>query len=167
MNPLFFPLAYVLIIVGFIGTFLPMVPGTILIWLGIVLWAWADAFRHIGWLTLAALTLLLIIGWAADLGLGTVLSRKSGASWKAIIASMVGGLLGAIFLSELPIIGTIAGALIGALVGMLAVEFLVKRDFRKALGASASYLAGSLASKIFEIIVGLVMIGVFIWQAFF
>lgn len=167
MNPIFLPLAYVLIIVGFIGTLLPMVPGTILIWLGIVLWAWADAFRHIGWLTLAVLTLLLIIGWAADLGLGTVLSRKSGASWKAIIASMVCGLLGAIFLSELPVIGTIAGALIGALVGMLAVEFLVRRDFRKALGASASYLAGSLVSKVFEIIVGLVMIGVFVWQAFF
>ena len=80
---------------------------------------------------------------------------------------MVCGLIGALFLSELPIVGTIAGALIGALVGMLAVEFLVTRDFGQALRASASYFVGSLASKIFEIIVGLVMIGIFIWRAFF
>lgn len=167
MSEVFSPLAYILIILGFIGTLLPLMPGTVVIWLGIVVWAWADAFRHIGWLTLAALTFLLIVGWAADLVASTAFSRKSGASWKAIIASMVCGLIGALFLSEFPIVGTIAGALIGALVGMLAVEFLVTRDFGQALRASASYFVGSLASKIFEIIVGLLMIGIFVWRAFF
>ena len=80
MSEVLSPLAYILIILGFIGTLLPLMPGTVLIWLGIVVWAWGDAFRHIGWLTLAALTLLLIVGWAADLVASTVFSRKSGAS---------------------------------------------------------------------------------------
>ncbi len=164
---LLFLLAYLLIAIGFIGAFLPLMPGATFIWLGVVIWAFADGFRRVGWLALGALTILLIVGWVSGFFLSTLFSRKSGASWKAIFAAIVGGLLGGIFLSELPVLGTIAGAIIGALLGMFLVEWFDKRNWRKALKASASYLVGSLTSKIVEIIISLVMLGIFVWQAFF
>lgn len=163
---LLFLLAYLLLIIGFIGTLLPMLPGTILIWLGIVVWAWADGFHRIGWLTLVGVTLLFSVDIVSGFFLTTAFTRKSGASWKAISASIVFGLLGGIFLSGLPVIGTLFGALLGALVGMFLVEWLDKRAWRQALGASVSYLVGAITSKIVEIIIGGLMLGVFVWQAF-
>ena len=52
-------LAYIGMAIGLVGTVLPLIPGTILIWLSALLWAWADGFERVGWPTLLVLALLV------------------------------------------------------------------------------------------------------------
>ncbi|MEZ4557898.1 MAG: DUF456 family protein [Caldilineaceae bacterium] len=68
-----------LVVLGFIGTVLPIVPGPIIIWLGAFVWAWGDGFQRIGWPTLAVLGLLAVLAWGMDFFLTAVVSRRAGS----------------------------------------------------------------------------------------
>lgn len=161
-------LAYLLMFIGLIGSLLPLVPGPVLIWLGALLWAANNGFEAVGWPTLLLLLALTILAWASDLLLTTVLSRRVGASWKAILGAILGGFVGGIFFGGwIPIIGTVIATVAGAIVGMVAMEFLDKRDLRVAIHSSQGYLLGVLASSALEAGLAFVMLAIFIWQAFF
>lgn len=158
---------YALIVLGLIGAVLPVLPGPPLIWLGVLAWAWADGFTHVSWITVAVLGVLALASWGSDLPFSTSLSRRAGVSWRAIAGSIVCGILGGIFLSELPVIGTLFGALIGSVLGMLVIERSVKGEWPAAFTAVKAYVAASLLSTVFEIAVALLMVGIFAWRALF
>ncbi|MEA3334604.1 MAG: DUF456 domain-containing protein [Chloroflexota bacterium] len=160
-------LAYLLIFFGLIGSVLPILPGPLLIWLGILVWAWNDGFNTIGWPILLFLGILTVLAWGTDLALTTMLSRRSGVSWKAILGAIGGGIAGGILLGGwIPIIGTLIATMVGAVVGTLFIEFLDKRNLPAALRASRTYILGYLASSALEAILALAMVAIFIWQAF-
>jgi uncharacterized protein YqgC (DUF456 family) len=160
--------AYLLIILGLVGAILPILPGPVLIWLGVLLWAWVDGFQAVGWPTLAVLGVLMVLAWTSDLVLTTLGTRKAGASWKAVAGAIAGGIVGAILLSGVvPVIGTIFGTILGALIGILLIEYYDKRDWGQAYRASKAYVLGSLAGRALELVLSLFMIVVFAWQAFF
>ena len=119
-------LGLILMGLGLIGVILPLLPGLPVIWVGILLWAWGDNFQQIGWPTLIGLGVLTIAGWGLNLVVTPAISRRAGVSWRAIGGAIVGGFLGGIFLSALPIIGTLFGALIGAIAGMWFVEYRIR-----------------------------------------
>ncbi len=165
-SPLAF-LAYMLMFVGLIGSILPVVPGPVLIWLGALMWAVNDGFRAVGWPTLLFLGILTVLAWSSDLFLTAVFSRRVGASWKAILGAILGGFIGGIFFGGwIPILGTLVATVVGAVVGMVAMEVLDKRDLRLALRSTQGYVLGVLASSALEALLAVVMILVFIWQAF-
>lgn len=160
-------IGYALIVLGLIGAVLPVLPGPILIWLGVLVWAWADGFVAVNWWTLGALGLLAALAWASDLFFTTTLSRRAGVSWRAIAGALVCGVLGGIVLSGVPVLGTLFGALIGAVVGMLVIERSIKGEWPAAWAAVRAYVAATALSTGFELVVALLMVGVFVWQAFF
>jgi hypothetical protein len=160
-------LAYMLMFVGLIGSMLPVVPGPVLIWLGALMWAANDGFQAVGWPTLLFLGILTVLAWSSDLFLTAVFSRRVGASWKAILGAILGGFIGGIFFGGwIPILGTLVATVVGAVVGMVAMEVLDKRDLRLALRSTQGYVLGVLASSALEALLAVVMILVFIWQAF-
>jgi uncharacterized protein YqgC (DUF456 family) len=159
--------AYLLIILGLIGSFLPFMPGPLLIWLGALLWAWVDGFQAVGWPTLVVLGIVVLLAGASDLVLTTFGSRKAGAGWKTVAGAIAGGIVGAILLSGvLPVIGTVLGTILGAVMGITVVEFYEKRDWRQAFQVSKGYILGSLAARGLEVFLSLLMIAIFVWQAF-
>ena len=161
-------LAVALMALGLIGAVVPVVPGPILIWLGAFIWAWNDGFRSIGWPTLLALGILVIIGWGLDLFFTSTISRRAGASWRSVAVAIVSGFAGGLFGTQIvPIVGSVLGAAIGASLGMIAAEFFIKRRWRTALRSSGGYLMGCAISKAAELVLALAMIGIFAWQAFF
>jgi uncharacterized protein len=160
-------LAYLLMFVGLIGSVLPLVPGPIFIWLGALLWAANDGFQSVGWPTLLFLGILTVLAWSSDLLLTTVFSRRLGASWKAILGAIVGGFAGGIlFGGWIPVLGTLLATVLGAIVGMVAIEAIDKRDLRVAVHATRGYMVGVLASSAVEAALAMVMIVIFLWQAF-
>lgn len=160
-------LAYLLMFLGLIGSVLPLVPGPLLIWLGALLWAANDGFLAVGWPTLFLLGLLTILAWSSDLILTAVFSRRMGASWKAVLGAILGGFAGGIlFGGWIPIVGTLVATVLGAVAGMVAMEVFDKRDLRLALRSTQGYVVGVLASSLLEAVLAVVMILVFIWQAF-
>jgi uncharacterized protein YqgC (DUF456 family) len=159
--------AYLLMVLGLIGSLIPFLPGPLLIWLGVLLWSWVDGFQAVGWPTIIILAVIVVLAWTSDLIMTTIGTRKAGASWKAVLGAIIGGIVGAVLLSGvLPIIGTILGTIIGSLLGILAAEYYDKRDFGRAVQASRGFVFGSLAARAFEIFLSLSMIAVFAWQAF-
>lgn len=158
---------YLLIVLGLIGAMTPILPGPLLIWLGALVWAWGDGFSRVGWPTLVVMGVLAAAAWLSDLLLSTLVTRRAGASWKSIGGAMAGGLLGGLFLSALPVIGTLAGALLGALLGLWLVEYNDKRNAQAAWAALRAYLSSILLSMVLEVIIALWMVSIFVWQAFF
>lgn len=150
---------------GLIGTILPILPGLPLIWAGAFLWAWADGFQQVGWPTLIVLAILAIGGWGVSLLVTPAMSRRAGVSWRAIGGAILGGLLGGIFLSVLPVIGTFFGALLGAVLGMWFVEYQIRGDEQAATAAVRAYLSGVAVTAALNLLLALIMIAIFLWQA--
>jgi hypothetical protein len=159
--------AYTLLFLGLVGSAVPVVPGPLLIWLGALLWAWQDGFQAIGWPTLFVLAILTVLAWGSDLLLTMVISRKTGASWKAILGAIGGGLVGGfLFGGFIPVVGTVVAALTGGVIGILVVEYFDKRNWSLAFQASRNYILAFLLSSVVEISLAIVMILIFLWQAF-
>lgn len=161
---LLYVVGYLLVMIGLIGSVLPLVPGPILIWLGALVWAWGDGFERVSWIVLAILGVLAALAWASDLFLTTAMSRRTGVSWKAIGGAIIGGFVGGLLLVEIPVVGALFGALIGAMFGMLVVEWFDKRNLRLALRATWGYLVSSLVASTLEIVIAVLMVGIFVWQ---
>lgn len=157
-------LGYALMALGVIGVVLPFLPGPPLIWLGAFVWAWGDGFARLNWAILAALGALAALAWASDLLLTTTMSRRAGVSWKAIAGAVVGGLLGGFLLVGVPLIGALFGALLGAVLGMFVVEWLDKRNLRRALRAVWGYLVSTLLATLLKFAIVLAMLFIVAWR---
>lgn len=159
-------LGVLLILIGFVGVFIPILPGPILIWAGALVWAVADKFVRVGWPTLIIMAVLMAIAWGSELALSTYFTRRSSSSWFTVLGSIVGGIIGGLlFTPLLPVIGSVAGAVLGAVMGVLVVELIRKRQVAPALRASGHYLVGCLFGRMTELFIALLMIALFTWQA--
>jgi uncharacterized protein YqgC (DUF456 family) len=140
---------------GLVGSVLPMVPGPPIIWLGALYYAWRTDWLIVGWPMLTLLLILAIIGGTTDLWMGYFGARKGGASVRATLASLVGGLIGLLIFS-------LPGAIIGSIGAIALVELPRHGDWRRVLRAGSGYVVGWLLSSVVEVVICLVMIGLFI-----
>jgi uncharacterized protein YqgC (DUF456 family) len=150
-------LALLVMLVGLIGTVLPMLPGTILILLGAFLYAVVDGFQVVGWPTLVVLGLLTLLATTADIWASSAGAKLSGASGWSIVTGLIGGLIGLVVLS-------LPGAIIGAVAGVLLTEIIRLGDWQKALKAGSGWLIGWAISAVVQLGIGLIMVVIFVWQ---
>jgi uncharacterized protein len=150
-------LTLVVMLVGLLGTFLPVVPGTPLIFLAALLYAVFEKFHTVGWPTLVVLGLLTIVGTTADIWASSVGAKAGGASGWSVVAGLVGGLVGLLLLS-------LPGAILGAILAVLLVEIYRAGDWQKALKASGGWAAGWIVSVVIRLGIALLMIALFVWQ---
>jgi len=154
-------LAYIGLILGVIGTVAPILPGPFLIWASALLWAWSDRFQAVGWPTLIILALLALIAELSDVALATMGAKKGGASWQSMVVAGVAAIIGLIFFS-------IIGALMGAFLGLMAWEtYRHGGEWRQAWRASGSFIIGYLMAMAVKVILTILMIAIFVWQAFY
>jgi uncharacterized protein YqgC (DUF456 family) len=160
-------LALSVMIVGLIFTVIPPLPGIIIIWAAAIGYGLLLGWEQLGWLTFSFLTLLMILGLIADLAAGQVGAKMGGAScWAIGVGTMAG--FGAGIIASLvgtPVVGCLAGVA-GTLGGILLVERARYGDWRKAIGATQGYLAGTTAGIIAKLLAGGLMIGVFLLRVF-
>jgi len=148
--------AYVGIGLGVLGVFLPVLPGTVLIFVSALVWAWADGFDSLGWPTLAALAGLTIVAEGAKYATQVLGARRAGATWKGVVAAAVGALVGLVIFS-------LPGALIGAVGSLLVVDYRQHQgDIRQAGKLTVGVLLGYLASYATQFAIALVMVIVFL-----
>ena len=115
IESLYYALAVILILVGIAGVILPALPGLPLVFIGMLLAAWAGDFQQIGWVTLVLLGLLTLLSVAVDFFATLVGAKRVGASKKALWGAVLGTFVG-IFFGP---IGLFAGPFVGALLGEL------------------------------------------------
>ncbi|MSQ60291.1 MAG: DUF456 domain-containing protein [Betaproteobacteria bacterium] len=147
-------LSATLILLGLAGTVLPVLPGTLLILVGIVTGAWIGDFTRIGWGSVAAVTVLAIVAWGLDYASGVLGAKKVGASRKAVIGAALGTVAG--------IFGGIAGVLFMPLVGAALGEYLARRDYDRAIKAGVATWLGIMAGLIAKVVIAFMMTGIFV-----
>ena len=138
MTTLLWALAVLLIVVGFVGIVIPALPGTILIYVGLLLAAWADGFARVGTVTLVVLGVLAAFSYAIDFIAAALGAQRLGASPRAVAGAGLGTLAGLFF----GIPGLILGPFVGAVAGELTVHRDVKRASRAGLAAWIGFVVG-------------------------
>lgn len=151
-------LVVLLMLIGLAGTVLPALPGTLLIFGGVVLGAWIDGFTRVGNVTLVVEAVLAILSWILDYVAGLLGARKAGASRQALIGAALGTVAG--------IFSGVFGLLFMPLLGAVGGELLVRRGEAKAGAQSlkvgiATWL-GILAGLLAKVVIAFVMIGLFV-----
>jgi len=146
--------AIVLVVVGVAGTFLPALPGTVLVFAGLALAAWADGFARVGWPTIVLIGLLTAVSYTVDLLAAAFGVRRFGASKRAAVGAALGTLLGLFFGLPGLILGPFAGALLG--------EVWARRGFEGATRAGLGAWLGFLLGAAVKLAIVFTMIGLFV-----
>ncbi len=127
-----------LVIAGLAGLALPALPGSPLLFAGLVLAAWAEGFAYVGAGTIVALGVLAALIFPVDFVMGALGAKHFGASRRAIVGAMLGGAVG-IFLG-LP--GVLLGPFVGAVLGELSARRSLREAGRAGLGATLGLVLG-------------------------
>jgi uncharacterized protein YqgC (DUF456 family) len=147
------------VIVGLIGLALPAIPGAPLVFVGLLVAAWAEDFTYVGPWTIVILALLALLTYGVDLWATMFGAKKFGASRRAIIGAVVGGVVG-LFLG-FP--GVLFGPFIGAVIG----ELLAQRNLQQAARAGFGATIGLVLGAAIKIALAFSMIGIFLVARFF
>ena len=151
-------LALALILIGIAGLALPALPGAPLLFVGLVVAAWAEDFAYLGTGSIVTLAILALLTYPVDIIAGAMGAKKFGASKKAIAGAAIGALVGIFF--------GIAGIFLGPFVGALVGELMQQRELRKAgmsgIGATLGFLLGAIA----KLAIAFTMIGLFLFMRF-
>ena len=136
---LFTILAGILLAIGFLGTFIPVLPGAPLAWCGLLL-CYFSSYNEISIFCLIISAIFAILVSILDNFAPVLMTKNFGGSKKAITGSTI-GLIGGFFVGP---IGIIAGPFFGALIGEL-INNQGNWDgvFKAALGAFIGFLIGT------------------------
>lgn len=144
-------LAFLSIPFGFAGTFI--IVADVLIY-GLI-----RHFSDFSWWFVVILLGIAILLEVIESLLGAVMARQFGGSRWSMIGAISGGILGAIWATPLmPLLGTVIGGFVGAFSGSVIVEYLVNKNWNRALSTGTGALLGSIGAKGLKIIAALIMI---------
>ncbi len=148
-----------IILSGLVGIVLPIIPSTPLIWIGVFIYATCDKFETIGWSLLLIFAILTIVSLVLDYLGGVIGAKKYGATRWGLIGSVIGG-IGGFFM------GGIIGLIFGPFFGAVLFELIFGKDFRSSLKSGMGTLVGFLGGAIAKLVIGVIIIGIFIWKVF-
>src|SRR5205814_4668911 len=106
-------LSVVLVVVGLAGVVLPGLPGTVLIFAGLLLAAWADGFTRVGAGTIVALGVMTVASYFVDAAAMALGMKRLGTTKRAMAGAAIGSFAGLFFGLPGLIIGPFAGAVLG------------------------------------------------------
>jgi uncharacterized protein YqgC (DUF456 family) len=143
-----------LIVLGLLGTVLPVLPGTVLVLAGVILGAWIDDFARVSVGTVVLVGVLAVMAWVLEWAAGLLGAQRAGASRQALLGAAIGTVLGL----ALGLVGVLFMPLLGAAVG----EFLARRDQQRALKVGLATWLGLLVGMLAKVVLAFTMVGVFI-----
>jgi uncharacterized protein len=150
-------LTALLMLVGFVGTFVPLLPGTFLILLGALLHKLLLP-ASVSWWVFVWIAVFFLLSVAADI-VCTLVGTKLFGGTKWGMAGAGGGAMVGMFFS-------LPALLLGTMLGAVAAEKLgAKRTNEEALKAGAGAAIGFIASTFARLACAVVMIGLFLVAA--
>ena len=147
-------LGTLLTLTGLAGLLLPVLPGTPVLFLGLVLVAWAEQFRYVGLWTLLALAALAALTYLVEFFAALLGVKKFGGSRRAMAGAALGGLIGIFF--------GIPGVLLGPFVGAVLGELSLQRGLEQASKAGLGTVVGMALGIAGKLAIGIVMVGLFV-----
>ncbi len=145
-------------LLGIIGSFLPILPGPLTSWVGLLILHLTEAVP-MNWTFLIITFVIAIVIWLLDYIIPAIGTKKFGGSKAGMIGTTIGLIIGIIFLGPF---GIIIGPFLGALVG----ELINKSDSQTAVKAAFGSFLGFLTSAFIKFIVAVIFFGFFIVKFF-
>ncbi|MFW6029566.1 MAG: DUF456 domain-containing protein [Halanaerobiales bacterium] len=140
-----------LFILSLIGVILPVIPDTILLWIGLLLYQIAISevsFSLNFWLTMVFITLLIL---ASDFYTNVYFVRKYGGSKWSVLAATLGVIFGIFVLGPF-------GLILGPLILVFLVTYLESNDHDKAFKTATGTIFAFFSSAAIKIFLQLIMI---------
>ena len=156
MDIILLSIGAILMVVGILGSFLPVLPGVPVSWLGLLLIFLTPSVPMDYWflgITFFVAVLIYGLNWIIP-AMGT---KRFGGSRSGMIGATIGLVVGLI--APIPF-GVIIGPFVGAFIG----EIINKSDRRSALKAAFGSFIGFLASSFMEFIVAFGFLILFVWK---
>ncbi|HSB51640.1 MAG TPA: DUF456 family protein [Dissulfurispiraceae bacterium] len=153
MNALLWVISLLLVIAGILGTVAPWLPGTPLVFGGLLLAAWIDGFEKVSVPTVVMLAVLTAVSVAVDFVSSSLGAKGSGASRKAVIGAATGTVVGLFF----GIPGIVFGPFCGAVIG----EYWSRRDLGQAGKAGLGTWLGFVFGTLVKVVLTFAMVGIF------
>lgn len=154
-------IGFIFMLVGILGSFLPVLPGPPLSWIGLLMLHLTKSVDN-NWFFLGITLIIALLVFALDYIIPAIGTKKFGGSKPGMIGTMI-GLLIAIFFPILGPFGIIIWPFIGALIG----ELSNKADSKTAIKAAFGSLLGFLTGTFLKFLVAMIYLGFFIstvWQ---
>ncbi|APY08097.1 hypothetical protein BWZ20_07195 [Winogradskyella sp. J14-2] len=147
-------LGALLMILGILGSFLPVIPGPLTSWFGLLVLHFTEGVK-LGNTFLIVTLLFAIFIYVLDYIIPALGTKRFGGSNEGMIGTTLGLVVGLI--TPIPL-GIIIGPFIGALVG----EMVHRNDINKAIKAAFGSFLGFIASTFLKFIVAIIYLGLFI-----
>ena len=126
------------VILGIVGSFLPVLPGPITGWVGLLLLHQSDRVKDDS--SFLIITFCIALGvFLLDYIIPALGTKKFGGSKKGIMGSTIGLIIGLILLGPL---GIIVGSFLGAFSGELLNNTSKRQAFKAAIGSLIGFLTG-------------------------
>ena len=156
MEILIIIIGFILMIIGVLGSFLPVLPGPIISWFGIALLYFSNIIP-LNYLILGITLLITIIVSVLDYIIPSQGTKKFGGSSYGIWGTNIGLIIG--ILAPIPF-GFIIGPFLGAFIGELIYN---KKDQKRALKAATGSFIGFLASSFIKFLLCMTLLGLYLW----
>jgi uncharacterized protein YqgC (DUF456 family) len=132
-------LAAAAVVIGIVGIVAPVLPGVPVVFLGLVLGAWAGDFQRVGWLGLGGGFALMLVSFGVDWAATVLGVQKLGASKLAVFGAFIGGIVGLFF----NVVGVLIGPFIGAVIGELISARNIVQAGKVGLGTFLGMVIGA------------------------
>ncbi len=133
-------------------------PGNFVIVGAALIAGFATRFVPIGWIDIAAMLGLAVIGEVVEGFLGSAMAGRYGASKWGMVGAFGGGLIGAVLgTAAMPVLGTLIGSFIGTAGGAILVEWALGATTSDGARAGFGALLGRSLSTLFKLSIGMAM----------
>lgn len=156
MDLLFVILGAILMITGILGSFLPVLPGVPVSWVGLLMLFLAPSVPF-NYTFLGITFVIAVLIYVLQLVIPAVGTKRYGGSKYGMWGATIGLVIG--IFTPIPF-GIIIGAFIGAFIG----EIINKSDSRSAVRAAFGSFIGLLASTFMEFIVAVGFFFLFVYK---
>lgn len=155
MDYLLLILGLACMIIGILGSFLPVLPGPPISWVGLLLLYFTEAVEMNYWILGVTLFIAVLVA-ILDYVIPSKGTKRFGGSSYGIWGTNIGLIVG--ILAPIPL-GFIIGPFVGAFVGELIYN---AKDHKRALKAATGSFIGFLASTFMKFVVCMIYLGLFV-----
>lgn len=163
---------YLLLVGGLLASLflaLLQLPG---LWLMLLVtggYIWATGAEHMGVIPLFVMLMIAIVAEVVETLAAAHGARRAGAGKTAMFLSVVGAVVGGIFLSfiiPVPVLGTLVGVCLGAFMGAAAGEAIRGRDTNQSIKSGVGAVIGRLFGTVAKLSLGSIMLLIAVVAAF-
>jgi uncharacterized protein len=147
--------AILAVVIGLIGIIVPVLPGLILCWAGVLVWALFGDAGWSRWVVLALATLFMLGGTVIKYALPGRNLKRAGVP---NLTLFIGGVLGLIGFFVVPVVGLV----LGFILGVYLAEQIRLKDGRAAWQSTTAALKATGLSMLIELAAGLAVAVTFV-----